>query len=292
MSNYLLANKKQTIFILIAILLVCIFFEALQQQYYITHFNLAENISFWDLLSSQSYRWIIWMVFALAIVQFQQMKRLDQLPVSRLVLTYSLFILALVGLNVLVISLIQWFLYDENLSVYNLFSEFIPFFTFQKAPIFTLGYIAITFILHLDKINEKLTIEIKELYDLKQEDQKNYEKLKAQMSESASILKIKIGNKHKVIAVDNIHYIEADDYCVKIFSKENRPYTMRTTLKKLESKLPPHFFRIHRKYLVNMASVKEFLSTPNHIVVMYDDTPLPVAKTRVKDLKMQFVETA
>jgi len=81
---------------------------------------------------------------------------------------------------------------------------------------YTLGYIAITIILHFYFVNEQLQIEIQTVADLKQENKGLYQQLSTKIDDKASILNIKIGNKRKIIPVRNINWIEADDYCVKV----------------------------------------------------------------------------
>ncbi|MFK8165085.1 MAG: LytTR family transcriptional regulator DNA-binding domain-containing protein [Lewinella sp.] len=48
-----------------------------------------------------------------------------------------------------------------------------------------------------------------------------------------------------------------DDYCVNIHLADGRKYVMRKSLKALQEKLPGHFMRVHRKYIMNGFAVQD-----------------------------------
>ena len=69
-------------------------------------------------------------------------------------------------------------LYDnKGVDLSALVNDYLQFFIFQKATIYTLGYIAIAIILHQYFINEKLHIEVQELSELKRTNKKLFKKL-------------------------------------------------------------------------------------------------------------------
>lgn len=279
-----ISNSRRSILIIALIILIAITFETLQQMYYIKRFQIDENIAFFDILKAQAYRWIIWLLFSLVLVWYIKAQTF------KLKIAFNIFkligiIFCLVFLNIFIISLSQMILSEYSFSLTELFTEFIPFFTYQKAPIYTLGYIAISLILYLYFDNEKLQIEVQKLSELKQTNTKLYNKLRTQVDEKSRVLNIKIGNKRKIIPVEQISWIEADDYCVKVHTTTNKTYTMRSSLKALEEKLNTNFLRVHRKAIVNMDLARELhlANTPN--LILKNKTEIPVSKSNLRSVK-------
>lgn len=200
-------------------------------------------------------------------------------------LKYFILICSIVVLAIFTISILQMLLSNTDFSFNLLFSEFIPFFTFQKAPIYTLGYIAIAIILHFHFTNEQLQIEVQKLSELKNSHQKEYESLRSNIDDKAKILNIKIGNKHKIIAVDNINWIESDDYCVKVHTTEGSAYSMRSSLKELETKLNGQFLRVHRTAIVNMDRAKSLNNSSSPSITLQDNSIIEVSKSNLKKVK-------
>ncbi|WCO02408.1 LytR/AlgR family response regulator transcription factor [Psychroserpens ponticola] len=279
-----ISNSKQSVLIIALIIVIAITFETFQQLYYIKRFQIADDITFFDILKTQSYRWLIWLIFSFILIKFVKAQT------TRKKTTLGLFkligiIFSLIFINMITISLIQMMLSNNEFSITELFSEYIPFFTYQKAPIYTLGYIAISLILYLYFENEKLQIEVQQLSELKLTNSKLYQKLRSQVDEKSTVLNIKIGNKRKIIPVDQISWIEADDYCVKVHTITNKTYTMRSSLKALEEKLNTNFLRVHRKAIVNMdlATELHLANTPN--LILQNETEVPVSKSNLKTVK-------
>ncbi|WP_323788189.1 LytTR family DNA-binding domain-containing protein [Psychroserpens sp.] len=279
-----ISNSRRSVLIISLIVCIAITFETFQQLYYIKRFQSAINITFFDVLKTQSYRWLIWLLFSSVLIWFvkaQTTRKKTTLSFLKLIG----IIFGLVLINVIIISLSQMVLSNEEFSFSELISEYLPFFTYQKAPIYTLGYIAISLILYLYFENEKLQIEVQELSELELTNSKLYKKLLAQVDEKSTVLNIKIGNKHKIIPVEQISWIEADDYCVKVHTTTNKTYTMRSSLKALEEKLNSNFLRVHRKAIVNMDLAKELhlANTPN--LILQNETEIPVSKSNLRTVK-------
>ncbi len=276
---------RQVIILLVSVILIAIFFETFQQLYYINRYNLAEGVTFMDVLQNQAYRWLIWLL--LSIVIFWYVKRYNFKESISLVyvLRFVSLIILLVTLNIIIISISQIFVYGDHFSLNDLFTEYLPFFTFQKAPVYTLGYIAITIISYLYLANEKLQVEVQQLSDLKATNLKLYEELKQKNDDKSSILKIKIGNKIKIIPVSEVMWIEADDYCVKVHTIHDKCYTMRSSLKALSLKLDDNFMRVHRKAIANMNMIKELSLSNSPSLVLNDNTHVPIAKSNLKTVK-------
>ena len=81
--------------------------------------------------------------------------------------------------------------------------------------------------------------------------------------------------EHRVVRVNiaDIRYIEGMSEYLKVHIEGQRPIVMLFSMKKMEERLPSHFLRIHRSYIVNMRHVQEV--TKNRIV-MDADTYLPI----------------
>ena len=81
--------------------------------------------------------------------------------------------------------------------------------------------------------------------------------------------------EHRVVRVNiaDIRYIEGMSEYLKVHINGQRPIVMLFSMKKMEERLPSHFLRIHRSYIVNMRHVQEV--TKNRIV-MDSDTYLPI----------------
>ena len=101
----------------------------------------------------------------------------------------------------------------------------------------------------------------------------------------SSVLNIKIGNKQKIIPFESIYWIEADDYCSKVHTKNDSAYTMRISLKALEEKLSNNFLRVHRKAIVNMNSVEEFKNNGSSLLVLKNKTEVLVSNSKRKFVK-------
>lgn len=279
-----ISSSKQSIAIISLVIIIAITFETLQQLYYINRFQLASDVTFLGILKTQAYRWLIWLLFSLVLITYIKGKLIRNRSSLNL-LKLAGVIISLVFINVVIISLCQILFSDVVFTFNDLISEYIPFFTYQKAPIYTLGYIAISMILYLFFENEKLQIEVQKLSELKLTNKKLYQELKTQVNEKSSILSIKIGNKRKIIPVDQISWIEADDYCVKVHTINNDTYTMRSSLKALEEKLNTNFLRVHRKAIVNMnlATELHLANSPN--LILENKTRVPVSKSNLRIVK-------
>lgn len=91
----------------------------------------------------------------------------------------------------------------------------------------------------------------------------------------------------KIIAVVDIHYLEADDDYVKLSTSEGifqKNKTMSFFERTLESS---QFIRIHRSYIINLAQVTriELKEKDSYIVLLKSDIWLPVSKTGYIKLK-------
>ena len=278
-----LFNRKNVLLISI-VLIIAICFETSQQLFYLKRFSLNSEATFIELFKNQFYRWIIWFLCGIPLLFFIKSDVQKESRFSRII-KYAILIFVIVLVNILIISSISILTFSEPFSISNFYSEYFLFFTFQKAPIYTLGYIAITIILFLNYTKELLQIEVQSLEEIKKENKLIYQKLKASNSDKSKVLNIKIGNKRKIISVETILFLEADDYCVNVHTINNPAYSMRISLKSLEEKLEHHFLRVHRKSIVNMKMVKEFKLNTKPYLLLNNNEKVFVSKSNLKLVK-------
>jgi two-component system, LytTR family, response regulator LytT len=74
------------------------------------------------------------------------------------------------------------------------------------------------------------------------------------------------------------------------YTTEGRNYLLDTTLEQLENELEPQtFFRINRKFFVNINAIKDMVSYTNSRLQIklktYNEEDVIVARERVKDFK-------
>lgn len=74
----------------------------------------------------------------------------------------------------------------------------------------------------------------------------------------SQILRIRTPEYEMLIHTEELHYLEADNKDSILYYMGDT-ITVRKSLSELENRLPSrYFFRVHRKYLVNLACVREF----------------------------------
>ena len=96
------------------------------------------------------------------------------------------------------------------------------------------------------------------------------------------------GGRKVLIPVDQIRYIMAKDDYSCIFTEDDR-YLSTTSLAQFESKLGDFgFFRVHRRYIVNLANVEDVETVPSGAIqlgVSGVEDRIPVSRRRVVPLK-------
>lgn len=76
------------------------------------------------------------------------------------------------------------------------------------------------------------------------------------------------------VTIADIRYIEAMSEYLKIYLEgEPKPIITLLSMKKMEERLPDHFMRIHRSYIVNLLKIQE---VNKNRVIMDADTYLPI----------------
>lgn len=97
------------------------------------------------------------------------------------------------------------------------------------------------------------------------------------------------GRRSVVIAISEIGWVEAQDYCVLVHIAKTS-YLLRDSIRRLEPRLAAHgFLRVHRSALVNLARVRE-LRRPTQrdwYIVLDDGTELPVSRRLRPEIQRQ-----
>ena len=81
--------------------------------------------------------------------------------------------------------------------------------------------------------------------------------------------------EHRVVRItmSDIKYVEGMSEYLKIYFDNQKPLVVLLSMKKLEERLPQHFMRIHRSYIINLRKIQE---VNKNRVIMDADTYLPI----------------
>lgn len=101
---------------------------------------------------------------------------------------------------------------------------------------------------------------------------------------------VKVGQHLKLINIEDIECIYSQNKGTYAYTNEGRNYLLDMTLDQLEDELEPHvFFRISRKFYVNVNAIKDIISYTNSRLQIklhrFDEQEIIVARERVKDFK-------
>jgi len=101
---------------------------------------------------------------------------------------------------------------------------------------------------------------------------------------------VKVGQHLKLITIDDIECFYSENKGTYAFTSQGRNYLLDTTLEQLENELEPHkFFRINRKFYVNVNAINDMVSYTNSRLQIklntYQEQDIIVARERVKDFK-------
>lgn len=101
---------------------------------------------------------------------------------------------------------------------------------------------------------------------------------------------IKVGQHIKMISVDDIECFYSEDKATYLFTTTGRNYLLDHTLEQLEHQLQPKtFFRISRKFFININAVKDIVAYTNSRLKIqlhtYNTQELIVSRERVKEFK-------
>lgn len=101
---------------------------------------------------------------------------------------------------------------------------------------------------------------------------------------------VKIGQHLKMISIDDIECFYSENKGTYIFTSDNRDYLIDSTLEYLDSMLDPvKFFRVNRKFYVNVNSIKDIISYTNSrlkiILNTFSEHEIIVSREKVRDFK-------
>jgi two-component system LytT family response regulator len=109
----------------------------------------------------------------------------------------------------------------------------------------------------------------------------------SQENNESNRIVVKNGAEIKIIALTDIHYIEAYDDYVKIHTKGGMSLK-KQTLQFYENSLnPSQFVRIHRSYLLNITEITkiELVEKDQHIAILKNNIKLPLSRSGYLKLK-------
>ncbi len=100
----------------------------------------------------------------------------------------------------------------------------------------------------------------------------------------------KIGQHIKMISIEEIECFYSENKGTYAHTKEGRDYLLETTLEQLENELSPEsFFRINRKFYININAIKDIISYTNSRLQLklntYKEEDIIVAREKVRDFK-------
>jgi two-component system LytT family response regulator len=107
------------------------------------------------------------------------------------------------------------------------------------------------------------------------------------LTEKLERIVVKSGTKIKVIPVDRILYLEAQDDYIMVYTDEGK-HLKQGTMKYYEDHLDPsRFIRVHRSYIVSIEQVVQLepYAKDNYIVKMKKGTALKISRNGLKNLR-------
>lgn len=101
---------------------------------------------------------------------------------------------------------------------------------------------------------------------------------------------VKIGQHLKMVQIEEIECFYSENKGTYIHTSEGRNYLLDTTLDALEDELPPDtFYRVSRKFYVNIKAIKDIISYTNARLKLklyrYNGQEIIVSRERVRDFK-------
>lgn len=119
--------------------------------------------------------------------------------------------------------------------------------------------------------------------------EKMMDSIKPEIREQQSIT-VKVGNGRKVIPVEEILYIQADNNYSIIHLESRQAYTVARTLKHYELELDEAiFYRSHQSYLVNLYHI-DSLKPHQNMLILKNQEEIPVSRRNKRRLTELFYE--
>lgn len=147
--------------------------------------------------------------------------------------------------------------------------------------------------------DEELEVAVKKYQALKPEPQKlalDFEDIKKLLvnpieREYKKRFTVKVGQHLKIINADDVECFFSENKGTYAATSEGRNYLLDTTLENLETELEPQkFFRVSRKFYVNIDHIKDIISYTNSRLKIklnaYIEQEIIVSRERVRDFKL------
>ncbi|MCF6349129.1 MAG: LytTR family DNA-binding domain-containing protein [Flavobacteriaceae bacterium] len=101
---------------------------------------------------------------------------------------------------------------------------------------------------------------------------------------------VKVGQHLKMIVINDIECFYSENKGTYIHTSEGRDYLIDLTLEQLENELEPQtFFRVNRKFYININAIKDMISYTNSRLQIklksYTEQEVIVSRERVRDFK-------
>lgn len=101
----------------------------------------------------------------------------------------------------------------------------------------------------------------------------------------------RVGQHLKIINAEDVECFYSENKGTYAATKEGRNYLLDTTLEQLEGELKPQvFFRVSRKYYINIAYIKDIISYTNSRLQLklkhHPDFEIIVSREKVKDFRL------
>ncbi|MBX2817131.1 MAG: LytTR family transcriptional regulator DNA-binding domain-containing protein [Saprospiraceae bacterium] len=282
-----LDDRHRVYLIIFIIVILVLFFESAQQLYYVKRYAILPDPEFWSILKSQSRRWLVWALFIPPLNLLIQ-HHVGELRQRAFLWRIPVVILLCCACAVGLVAIMELCIAGMGLDVKALLSEFLPFFFYQKGPIYLAGYAATAFVLVYHLENRQLKVEVLGLAEMKAANVEMAARIADLQPQESHVLSVRVGKNRRLIPVSQVIWVAADDYCSRIHTREGRAYSMRISLKALQETLGSNFIRVHRSALVNKAEIREVSYAHPASILLLDGTRVPVARSRMKTLNQLF----
>lgn len=266
--------------------IILIAFDAAQQKYYVDTFALSnETISYGNFFVNHFQRWLIWGILSipLSIIIWKKLTKRDH-PLGRFGSHVIVPALLTILVSIMMISLLS--MYSEAIAWIE-FPQVFTFFFYQKGMTYLMATVLLILFLFYLSRNQMIGEQEIEIMNLKRRTSNLQEALHTETPH----LNVKTGHKLTPVALEDIIWIQSDDYCVKIHTND-QTFVLRKSLKSLQEKLAPYrFIRIHRTALLNLNYLK-LVNLERTTVQLMNKTEIPLSKTGIKTLKKKMKDVS
>ena len=103
---------------------------------------------------------------------------------------------------------------------------------------------------------------------------------------NAKFLSVRVNDEYKLIQIENIVYMKSVGSYIELHLQNGEMELLLKTMNRLEQILPPHFFRMHRSYFINLNEIKSFRHAGggNYKLMIKDGAELPLSRSKYKEL--------